>query len=1001
MSGKNDNALLNTLNEHLKGKPVKLDEKDIKRNPASYSLFSKLIRSRNEESFKNNGQLTDTTPSLDYLLGMASDKAQDIDDNEAIMQLLPDLQRAAQILISYVLSPTYITSGQELQYLPPPGLFTQNSGVQMVDRIKNYMATGFNLDGRLYDIMYKILFTKGAYCVAVIPESSLDELINPEVAKESFSVESSKQSIKEIDKQLDDYMRPCVGFAGKKTETKENFHSLSTESYSINFNSVEVTSGNTDGSSPILYQTNNPTASNNVVNKLVDTRIKVGDKIEYEFPKEIFDIDGAKKDKKDTEITLSKEGRWTVNLNGSGDETFVEYTDDLNMVRLGHIRKEATDKRIKGTLGLSRESYIDRSNASDRQILDKVFKNIDNFVNSGYGDDNNLKVLKNNRQTYRKDLNEPLVIEYPVESIIPIYKPGTPSEHVGYLVLHDEEGAPLSKVKPVNYYRDLSNTFNSRTSGSRMASSLIQQGREMFDGMNSMIDEARQIEMLSRIHGNAIIKEIIERTRQGEYGKNLDIGDSTEAFRIMFYRALAGQRTRVLFMPKDIMTYMAQDFDNKGMGRSLIDNMKVLLSLRIQFMLAQVRAGIANSIPETVSTVRIDEKDPDPKKTIQIAQALTLKTRLTAGLMVGASNVQTIEDRINQSNIRLAIESDHPKVPNIVHDITRNTADIPAPDNDTAELINRLVQMGTFLPPELVDNSYGVDFAREVLQQNFLVGMVVKQIQTKQNPYFTEFVKKLILASPTLRVELKETVKSNLNDILDVLNEASDDKIDKDALNHDSLRTIIEYITDKFIAGLVVKLPEKANDNDEMINDQISKMEARIDKTLDYIYSEESLPNDVLGEEASNFIGQYRGLIKAEIMRNFLIESGFGTEVMDFITVSDDGVQTYEKNASMRDFAIKTIKNMMDMFEKSKNIVKSTTGFMEGNDLKPSEDSGGYDSGDNGDSSDESGDDGFGFNEGDMDDKGGEGGEDDLNFDEGGESSGEGSPNDAVDGAPD
>lgn len=1000
MSGKNDNSLLNTLNEHLKGRPVKLDEKDIKRNPASYSLFSKLIRSRNEESFKNNGQLTDTTPSLDYLLGMASDKAQDIDDNEAIMQLLPDLQRAAQILISYVLSPTYITSGKELQYLPPPGLFTQSSGVQMVDRIKNYMATGFNLDGRLYDIMYKILFTKGAYCVAVIPESSLDELINPELAKESFSYQTSKQSITEIDKQLDDYMRPCVGFAGKKTETKkEHLNSLSTESYSINFNSVEVTSGNTDGSSPTLYQTNNTTTSNNPVNQLIDTRIKVGDKIEYEFPKEIFDIDGAKKDKKDTEITLSKEGKWTVNLNGSGNETFIEYTDDLNMIRLGHIRKEATDKRIKGTLGLSRESYTDRTNASDRQILDKVFKNIDSFVNSGYGDDNNLKILKNNRQTYRKDLNEPLVIEYPVESIIPIYKPGTPSEHVGYLVLHDEEGAPLSKVKPVNYYRDLSNTFNSRTSGSKMASSLIQQGREMFDGMNSMIDEARQIEMLSRIHGNAIIKEIIERTRQGEYGKNLDIGDSTEAFRIMFYRALAGQRTRVLFMPKDIMTYMAQDFDNKGMGRSLIDNMKVLLSLRIQFMLAQVRAGIANSIPETVATVRIDEKDPDPKKTIQIAQALTLKTRLTAGLMVGASNVQTIEDRINQSNIRLAIESDHPKVPNIGHDITRNTADIPVPDNDTAELINRLVQMGTFLPPELVDNSYGVDFAREVLQQNFLVGMVVKQIQTKQNPYFTEFVKKLILASPTLRTELKETVKSNLNDILDVLNEASDDEIDKNALSDDSLRTIIEYITDKFIAGLVVKLPEKANDNDEMINDQISKMEARIDKTLDYIYSPESLPNDVLGEEAANFIDQYRGLIKAEIMRNFLIESGFGTEVMDFITVSDDGVQTYEKNASMRDFAIKTIKNMMDMFEKSKNIVKSTEGFMEGNDLKPSEGGGSYDSGDSsGDSEDGGDDDGFG----DFGDEGGEGGEDDFNFDEGGEGGeGEGNPSDSLDGAPD
>jgi hypothetical protein len=89
---------------------------------------------------------------------------------------------------------------------------------------------------------------------------------------------------------------------------------------------------------------------------------------------------------------------------------------------------------------------------------------------------------------------------------------------------------------------------------------------------------------------------------------------------------------------------------------------------------------------------------------------------------------------------------------------------------------------------------------------------------------------------------------------------------------------------------------------------------------------------------------------------------------------------------------------MMDMFEKSKNIVKSTEGFMEGNDLKPSEGGGSYDSGDNGDSEDGGEDDGFG----DFGDEGGEGGEDDFDFDEGGESSeGEGNPNDSLDGAPD
>ena len=64
----------------------------------------------------------------------------------------------------------------------------------------------------------------------------------------------------------------------KQKLKKEHLNSLSTESYSINFNSVEVTSGNTDGSSPTLYQTNHSTAFNNPVNQLVDTRIKVGDK---------------------------------------------------------------------------------------------------------------------------------------------------------------------------------------------------------------------------------------------------------------------------------------------------------------------------------------------------------------------------------------------------------------------------------------------------------------------------------------------------------------------------------------------------------------------------------------------------------------------------------------------------------------------------------------------------------------------------------------------------
>lgn len=989
MSENKSNPLLKAIENQLGNKPIKWDENDIRKNPAGYSLFSKLVRNRENEQFLNDGRLTETTPNLDYLLSISSDKAQDIDDNEAIMQLLPDINRSAQILISYVLSPTFIDATPELKYIPPENLFTKSVGTKMIDSVKKYMNTGFNLNGRLYDIMYKILFTKGAYTVAVIPESSLDELINPELNKESYSTQVSQLTKDSLEKELDSYMRPCNGLAGKPSKVKLNYE-MARESFNYTINGTEVTHGQTNDSDDKVTSFSTGLSGE----KLIDTRITVSNEIRYEFPKEIASLS----EKELAELSISTEGVWHVKLDTQGrTETLVEYTDDLNIIRQGYIKKQNIDHSVKEKMGLSTESFRgnDSINGSDRAILDKIFKNVDSFINNGYNDNGYLKSIRTNKQTHRVDLNEPLIVEYPVESIIPIYKPGSPEEHIGYLVLHDEEGAPLSKVKPINYYRDLNNQFNSRTNGSKMASSLIQQGRQMFDGLNSTIDEARQIEMLSRIHGNAIIKEILDRTREGEYGKNLDIGDSTEAFRIMFYRALRGQRTRVLFMPKEILTYFAQDFDNKGIGVSLIDKMKVLLSLRIQFMLAQLRAGIMNSIPETVATVRIDEKDPDPKKTLQIAQALMLKSRQNAGLLVGASNVQTIEDRINQSNIRFAIESEHPKVPNIGHEVSRNTADIPQPDNETAEMINRLTQMGSFLPPELIDNSYGIEFAREIIQQNFLVDLAASQIQNSINPYFTDFVKKTILASPKLKKDLRYYIQSNITEIMELINEASDDKINIEGLDKKSINVIIDYLVEKFIAGLVVCLPERINDNEQLINDQIQKTETRIDKALDYMFSSDALPPGIIGEEASNFIDQYRSVIKADIMRKHLMDSGYGAEVFDYINVTEEGTQTYEANKSIRDQSIKAIKAIMEMFKEGSNIAKSTDAVMGANEMTASDDYSSSDS--NSDSDSEESD-----SEGDGDDFGdfGDGG-DDEGLDDFGDGDGEAGPNEDVDGSPD
>lgn len=944
-----DNQLLKNIALQLKNKSSAkdLDESDIKGNPAVYALLSKLNSSRQEESFKNNGDLSNTTPDLDYMLGISSEKAQEIDDNETIMQLLPDMERAAQILCSYILSPKYLMK-PELQFRPPKNLFPQNTITIITDEIKKYFKKHHDIEGKLYKILYDILFLKGAHITAVIPEAALDEIINSDLveqSKESYSIRLSQESLSHVEQLLLSSNRPSRGFLGQPNY-QENHPKQFTRKPMVSHESVEVHFGNTDdGFEPRVSKST----------EHYNTSIRVPENIEFELPKEYAK---THKDAADKTIEISEEGVWNIKFDSAKLDTLVEVSDDLSILRQSFIRKEMLSQESARAAGIPtgfKPTSLERETFSDRNIIDKIFRKIDD-INSYNTDVLELKKLKNDNQTARENLDEPIFINYPAEAVIPIFKPGAPSEHVGYLALHDEEGNPLSKAKPVNYYRELANGYNSRMTVNTMASSLIQQGKTMFEGFSNKLDEARQLEMLSRIHSNAIIKDILDRLKNGLYGKNLDVGDSAEVSRIMFYRALRGQRTRVLFVPKEVMSYMAFDYDNRGFGISLLDNMKVLISLRIQFMLAQLRAGIMNSIPETLVTLRIDEKDPDPRKTIQIANVMALQSRSNSGLIIGASNVQTIEDRVNQSNIRMAIESDNPKIPQIGHDVTKTTADIPTPDNEVAEGIKRDTIMGTGLTPDMVDNSLSTEFAANVLQGNFITSLIAFQKQDRFNPLLTDFVRKTISVSPYLQKRLREIIRDNLEEIIENIKEASGDKtLSVKGLASSAIEVLIDGIIDKFISAFEVNLPAPPNDNHESKAEQLQQYEERVDKAIEFVISQDVIPESLVSEDGESMVEQYAKIVKGDLLRDWMLENNYMPEIMNYITVSDDGVQTYEKNKAIRDLTIKTVKAMTEFFKEGKNIADSTSAVLKANDMVIEDD---YSSSSSSDSdSDSSGDD--------------------------------------------
>ena len=121
-----------------------------------------------------------------------------------------------------------------MQYKLPDSIFPQTVSSQMVEVMQDYLEKDYRLSDRVYNILYDVLFTKGSHPIAVIPEASLDEIINPvEINKESFN---PTLSLEEINKSLYSHYRPSRGYIQPKSV---NPLTLNTESY----NGLEVSHG--------------------------------------------------------------------------------------------------------------------------------------------------------------------------------------------------------------------------------------------------------------------------------------------------------------------------------------------------------------------------------------------------------------------------------------------------------------------------------------------------------------------------------------------------------------------------------------------------------------------------------------------------------------------------------------------------------------------------------------------------------------------------------------
>lgn len=820
----------------------------VRTNPAAAAVYSKLRRDQTVENVRdNNGQLTQGAINGLNLNAAAFETAGGIRETETIMQMHPDLALGAQVLTSSVLAPKDMVT-VELTYQAPKCPFPSVVTSQLVQKVVEYLED-YKIKDELPKILNSVLITAGCYPVAVIPENSLDELINGTVNGTKIGAEAFTASI---------------------------------------------------------------TGPRGILGPSIPT------------PTEVRTLGAA------FESALKMERHSTAVVAEAmaipGLEGIVSVHDNPLLLLMPRIAAEQRAAKInnlfKGRTGM--EGYSDQFEGTVR--VNSLTP--DRIMSSNVGKTTHIRPVLTKELLTRRSIGSPLVMPLPPESVRPVYVPGVPDKHVGYLVLIDGEGNPVSLVDRTDIYAEMGRRLQSN---SNFVSQLNARTQDAFSG----VDFANPgiIDYAARVYASMVEEDIASRLKNGIYGNTFNMGsDNNDFYRTMLARSLKGDRTAILYIPASMLSYFAIKHNRDGTGCSLMQDTRMVNSLRSIVTLANINTSIRNSISRTKVSTTLSPKDNDPFKTIEMIKHQILRARST-GIPTGTSNPNDITNWLQRSAYEFEFSGSE-KIPEMKIDFSEGASSHAKPDPDLEEMLRRKSLMGMHLTPEIVDDSGQVDFATSITARNLLLSKRVVQIQDQFLPELNSYLRMITLASETVCYRLREIINQNLMAIFKTVptlkdlaerefgldfgttesalananptavkpNISPDESAvpkkedDKSALisfsdGHKQIAftRFLDVVVEMFIEHFETSLPRPNSATIKTQKEYMDDFIEALDLLLNEMINEDFLTSDTAGDTLSGQVNVVKAIIRSHFIRAEAVKIGMLPELFELSATDDEG----------------------------------------------------------------------------------------------------------------
>lgn len=571
-----------------------------------------------------------------------------------------------------------------------------------------------------------------------------------------------------------------------------------------------------------------------------------------------------------------------------------------------------------------------------------------------------VEVLPKNKSATRKTIGRPIVERIPSESVIPVFPPGNKDEHVGYFIILDGDGTPVSSNVTESNFNKLNANLHSRTSQSNNTLTKIYQ-----DLIRSNENTSVDIKKLYEMYKDIVNQEILDSFNASIYGDHVTIANNEDINFILFCRALEAQETNILYVPKENLVYFSVFNNDLGLGGTLLDDVMVIASLRSILLFAKLMAVVKQSINITEANVRLDEFDPDPKGTIEKfkGELLSMQKNL---IPLGMIDPQGALDWLSKIGVRIQVE-EMPGYPNFRVDYSNGGLQHTIPDSELEDRLRELSLLALDIPPELVSDAFSSEFAIGKVINQGLLAKRIYNLQKGAEPDITKFVRLVTLYDGDLRKELIDLIKEREVEITRELEPHDKNLLDKDK------DEFYEVFIDRIADNIEVELPKLPENDENKVDSEFDAYTSRIDRVLDIVFDEDIFSDDILGDSSAK-VNKLKKMLKVMFTRRWSADNDFVPEVFESISTDDETVDI--NIGSIKEHFGATLYNTNKMFDDLTSIInaanKDSKLTNDKLDEKPDEmSSGSWDSGSSSSSDSDSGNSeegGGGLDEIDFDD---------------------------------